>query len=329
MLYIDPTTGAVTQKSIAAPTITGPALDAFGLDKDSWQTEGLLSVKGKSDNNIQRDMGAYWNAMFGDFRVPHGALEGRQTRLAAALVADTGTTMNVDEDTDEYGNALFAAGMMVTITSVLPESLYRHHQEEVSIDVVEIGTAYVYGTTAKTVIPIIGFGTAGAIGKAFAAGAFVQPAKVFPGSMGVNGIVGALASYERPDAVSTLTGVTAVTAQIDTITWAEYTQLRTSGGVVGGFDIYILKKGEGVCVAGPPKGIKEHFIPSVAGSLPTVAASVHTVSTTTQYYNQSTNALATIDNGTFYVCVFPVTASDIGERTHYGAMAVDDVVVPA
>jgi hypothetical protein len=329
MLYTDPATGNTKKaSSTMSPAVTGPDISRIGVDKDLRQIGGMLSVKGNGITNMQDLMGAYFNAVFGDFRTAHGALEGCQTRLAAATVANTSTTINVESDVDEYGNPLFEAGMLVVITTKLPETIYKHHQDEVVRDAVRIGDAYEYGTTAKTAIPIVGFGTAGAIEKAFQIGAFVQHAKVFPGSMGINGEVGALASYERPSAVTGLAVSTSTASEIDAVSWDEHDQLRSDGFVVGGFDVYVLKHGQGICAEGEPKGPLPHFLPSVEDNLPTPADSKHTLgSSLTQYFDQSTNQLTSIDSGVFYVIVVPVTASDIGEKTRYGHVAVESVTV--
>jgi len=332
MLYTEAETATVKRlASTPTPSYVAPSPGIVGLDQHmKRQAPAIVVVKGKSSaEHVQDDMGLYYNGIFGDKDVAHGALEGAQTKLAAATVADTSTTINVDEDTDEYGNALFEAGMMVLIVSALPETIYKHHQDEVIVDCVEIGAAYVYGTTPKTAVPIIGFGTAGAIGKALALGAFVQPIRAFPSSLGNNGGVGVLPSYERPLAVSGLTATTATTAQVDTIEWTQHTELRSAGYVVGGFDVYIFKHGQGVCVSGPPTGIKPHFIPSLENTYPVPASSKHTVSNETDYFDQSTNALTTIDNGVFYIVVVARTMTDSGERVRYSPIATATVTVPS
>jgi hypothetical protein len=327
MFYYAPASGAITEYTQAL-TISVAMQNLEGLSNQFSGRDYLLGMTGPSRYAIKRQPdGAVENLLYGGYRHPHGAIEG-QARITAAVTGGTTTALTVDVQTDRHGAQMFFADQFIVIMNDLPKSFSKAHHDLITFEALQIDSGYTTGLT----FTVQGMGATDSVLNSYVVGAIVQPMKAFHSSLGLDASNGLLAHLSKPTTPTGLSATTATT-QIDSIAWAESAELRDTagGGTIGGYDIYVLKDGQGICANGMPTAAdfkrSESLLATLVDQNPTPSASVQTVTNVTQYYNQSTNVLTTIDAGTYYVILLAKTASDIGDRIYYSEPAFDFVVV--
>jgi hypothetical protein len=303
----------------------------FSAKLDNFDVNALISslegeqpcfyVSGADDDPIFLVNDLLANALYGGWGVPHGAIKA-ESYLTAALTGDSSTQIAVREE-ECNGNRLLEADVFLAIMDSYPTAL--RIQDAENFEIVRVDSGYSSGLTAT----VAGFGSGGAVLFDHPKGAIVQRAVCFPSSIGVNGVIGARTQEERPAAVSNLTVDCPSSYTID-VSWDTHDSWLSPDqrGRVKYFDIYVLKHGDGISEFGIPEGVGELMLPSAEDEQPTDTSGTQSVTGITDYYNQSTKALASITvAGDYYVFVYPKQESGKKYDSLLGAVSRATVAV--
>jgi hypothetical protein len=265
--------------------------------------------------------------------VPHGALKGKECRLAAD-VTGTATEIQVEQYLTPDGRPILEAGGKYLLMHRLPkddEVAEIFTNTEIAAEIITISAAYDYTTDTGTGNNDGHFPTVSAVATARKKWAVVSKIVSVGTSYGLEqGEEGYRYQREKPASI-TPTVADGGSQTID-VSWTE-----SSGKAVHGYMIQVLKKGDALCPDDAPISIPEWVLPAeVSGTETLYAKSDAAVAPTSgtisisgidKYYVSSTRTLAAITAGTYYVVVRALTQTTIDEELRLSTAVVAPVIV--
>lgn len=344
ILYRDPTTAAITLSASAiAPSVT---LTDSDFDGDRQETAYLQAQATIGSTRVTAKLPiheSYVNLLEGGEHVPHAALQGIETALAADIAADA-TSMTVLSATQPtpYGDVnLFVADRPYLLMNRKPaypgEDIFQTGADAdgvayPSAEVITVDSGYTDGTTIT-----IARGATAVARKRMA---------VIQGIPGVGASYGALAKglkyeMERPTAITMGTCADSGSQRIKAV-FLRSAQEASAGGVVTHYAVYCLKRAG--ATLDRVKTLFEHCPPSqvldgtqvdavfritdahvVNETISTVVYA--TVDEINRYFDPATGALSAITAGTYWVGVAAMNQATFDKSLRMSRVTFSSVVV--